>query len=265
MKQLLTDFAEGLYGTQGFNAAFAQLDHYIQQLGFDGVRYTRILLLLPPEMWLAQGSDSFSPAFLDEYEKRNLQNDDFIIKAFQSPRQGRIDWWGETKQRELLTAEKNVIEVARYDHGIAHGFSVKTIFNQDELSGASVISRENDASYQKLFDEKSQIAEFMLQIFHGKVSQSLEQQRDFVQPLYDRLTLSQRKVLWLHYAGKPRSASKQLIGLATRSLDNIEGELMAMTGADNMLGVIRIFTVYRLLSHADAKNTFSLYGTNHHG
>lgn len=223
MKYALCDFVESLYLTQNFEDAFAVFQNEVFRLGYCGVLYTHIPdLLISSNLGvqpLYKLSEGYCPAFISHYTEARFDKVDPLIRAVAEGISTPIDWWGEICEqfKAESKASREVIEVSR-SYGIQNGITIPLSVKGDGIAGASIISHENKKFHQ-LSGENFRSLELRTQIFHNFVSSNQIHEREFIKPILDKFSGTQRRYLAGLAAGKTTSEIAVELGTTKGYLD----------------------------------------------
>ena len=188
-KQVLGDFTADIYHQNSLSDFFRVYNKYVQTLGFDGVAYTFL-----PELSLEKNiqrapvfmsSELFPNRFIEHYTQDRLDHHDFTIKRIKAKKMTPMDWQVFARSDRLTQEEKTTITIAHCDYDIKNAISIPTMSEDSGVAGASIISTETNANFEKLKKERLETLLICTKLFHdATVNLSRSSLADtFVMPL----------------------------------------------------------------------------------
>jgi DNA-binding CsgD family transcriptional regulator len=201
----LGDFVESLYGSENFSSAFQLLEKSVGALGFEGVLYTYI-----PQAMVDRSiqpvyhvSGEYSPQYLDHYASARFDRYDPLIRAVDSGEDQPISWWGKTCARYMRKEHKSfeVLATSR-NYGINNGITLPLMSGSRGISGASFISSEKDRVFNLLLEERLEQLTLRTRLFHSMVTANAQFSSQFIKPLIESLSDTEKRFLTGLAAGK---------------------------------------------------------------
>lgn len=250
LKLLLADFVLGLESAGDVQACFDLLAKTGEALGFSGLAYTSIATGVSPLE--ARGplffrSEGFSEAFLSHYQEADFASQDFTIKRIMDDDLQTVDWWQEAAAGRLAADEQEVIDVARYDYGMAHGLSVPLLKNDHHMAGCSVVSEDNSEAFGRLLDERLSLLKTILRLFHDRMYANPEFQKQLYLPLLQQLNSTERTVLRFLASGLPLKSIEAAAGISPSYAGNVRTVLFRKLGVKNVSELAYIVGLHRIL------------------
>lgn len=221
----LGEYAQELYSAENFEQAFAVFEQQILKLGYDGVLYTYIPRVLLDSNFSREPvykvSRDYNPSYLKHYADARFDRHDPLIKAVESGASEPIDWWGPTSKKymDMDKASEEVIETSR-DYGIANGVTLPTLCEHRAISGASFISTEKRL-YSKLREESIENLQICTSMFHNMVISRACYTGDFVKPVLDSLSNTEKQFLVGLAQGKPPAKIAADLGKSEKYLEQV--------------------------------------------
>lgn len=247
---IIARYALDLVEAESFDQCFAVLTRTIQELGFDGVLYTCILLHFSKDS-LAQPvfktSEAYSREFLIHYDQANFIEKDFVIREIVSGREESIDWWGDARVGNLNDSELEVIEVARGDYNIRNGFTVPALSNKHEVAGASIISGDNDEIYSRLLKKELRDIECLIKLFHARVHSDNGCRGVFVQTLLEQLNEREKDLLRFLSTGLPMKVIESKYDITPGYAKNLIKQVSKKLGVKNASQLRYLLGLYRIV------------------
>lgn len=246
--QLIVDYVSELCAAEGIDRCFAALERAVIRLGFDGIIYSSYLLCLEKEGGappVLLRSDGFDAAFLKHYVEAGFTDHDFTIKRIMRGDLKPIDWWHEDERGALEAQERAVIEVARQDYGLYNGISVPTLGNQEEIAGASLVSRDKGPLFRKLLDEQLEVLRNLVRLFHDRIHADPVCRKSMMLTYLADLSEKERKILEFLTTGRPlKSIDGEEItpAYANKLLSSLSQRL----GANNRQQLRYVLGLYRI-------------------
>lgn len=205
----LGDFVQALYAAKSFEQRFKVYEQYIQKLGFEGGTYTyipriRLEAELCTELVFAH-TDGYPSTFLDHYQGDRLDADDFTLRKAQgwkvSDELLTMDWRAYEMQGLVNRNEQRLIMLARDEYNIKNALSMHTM-HIGGLSGSSIISSENDTTFELLKQDKMDTLYHCARLFHDINATSSNVSNRFVLPILASLTPTELFILRYLSSGK---------------------------------------------------------------
>lgn len=247
INKFLIDFIDGFESALNLSDCFTVLGKSVEALGFTGLVYSLIpigLNKLTNDNPVFLASSNFSSSFLDHYLNENFAADDFTIKRILKGDLGTIDWWSEEQKGTLSTAEKRVIQVAKFDYNIRNGISIPTLSTPQCIAGASVIS---DAHRDAFDDERLQLLKAIIKLFHDRVRGKLEYRNTFYTPLLNQLSDREKRVLQFTLRGQAYKAIDPTYQISASAASNVRSDLFKMFEVKNVSELAYIAGLHNLL------------------
>lgn len=247
INKFLIDFIDGFESASNLSDCFAVLGKSVEALGFTGLVYSLIpigLNKLTSDNPVFLASPNFSSSFLDHYLNENFAADDFTIKRILKGDLSTIDWWSEEQKGGLNTAEKRVIQVAKFDYNIRNGISIPTLSTPQCIAGASVIS---DAHRYAFDDERLQLLKAIIKLFHDRVRGKLEYRNTFYTPLLNQLSDREKRVLQFTLRGQAYKAIDADYKISASAASNVRSDLFKMFEVKNVSELAYIAGLHNLL------------------
>lgn len=141
---VIGDMIPELYACNSVNDQFDVYSKYVTKLGFEGCSYAfipHVVLdtnLHKKESPIFFKSREFSETFLAEYTEQRFDQNDFTIRAIRENILHPLDWQASLHSNYLTDKEKDVIQIARSDHGICNAISIPIENNKAGISGVSL-------------------------------------------------------------------------------------------------------------------------------
>jgi len=221
----LADYIESLYQTENFDQAFSIFEAQVIKLGFDAVLYTYIPRILLDSNFskkpVYKVSQNYSRPYLSHYADARFDQNDPLIKAIKDGTQEPIDWWGRISKTYMDSnkASQEVIATSR-DYGIANGITLPTMSENKGISGASFISTEQ-RHYNKLKTESLDMLKLCTKLFHSMVVSSACHMGEFVKPVIDALSDTERRFICKLAQGKSPSQIAAELGKSEKYLEQV--------------------------------------------
>lgn len=245
------DFVAALFQANTFDEAFAVYTRCVQSLGFEGVLYTFI-----PQLHLQSGlplaplfitSDTYNPHFLKHYQEAGFEKHDFTIKKITQGETHVIDWWVEARKPETTAPERHVVITAEQDYGIKHGLSLPLV-GAAGFGGASIISAEKDALYQRLLATNLSTLMCCTQIFHEHVMSKPALRAFFLAALLEQLSVKERQLLPFLITGLPmKTLPKYLPGISQKYGEKLLESILKKFGGINKAQLLYYLGLLQLL------------------
>lgn len=247
INNFLIDFISRFESASNLSDCFTVLGESVEALGFTGLVYSLIpigLNKLTNDNPVFLVSSNFSSSFLDHYLNENFAADDFTIKRILKGDLSTIDWWSEEQKGMLSTAEKRVIQVAKFDYNIRNGISIPTLSTPQCIAGASVIS---DAPRNALDDARLQLLKAIIKLFHHRVHGKLEYRNTFYTPLLNQLSDREKRVLQFTLRGQAYKAIDANYKISASAASNVRSDLFKMFEVKNVSELAYIAGLHNLL------------------
>ncbi len=249
INNFLIDFVAGFESASNLSDCFTVLGESVEALGFTGLVYSLIpigLNKLTNDNPVFLASPNFSSSFLDHYLNENFAADDFTIKRILKGDLSTIDWWSEEQKGTLSTAEKLVIQVAKFDYNIRNGISIPTLSTPQCIAGASVIS-DAPPPRNALDDERLQLLKTIIKLFHDRVRGKLEYRNTFYTPLLNQLSDREKRVLQFTLRGQAYKAIDANYKISASAASNVRSDLFKMFEVRNVSELAYIAGLHNLL------------------
>ena len=218
MDQHFQDYVEALLNATHFDGAFQVFENEVHRLGFDGALYTFIPKLLLDSNFITEPvykvTDSFSQDYLTHYAQARFDRHDPLIKAVQDGVSHTVDWWGEIAETYKAQSDlsRMVIDEAR-SYGIQNGLTIPLMSGQQGISGASIISREEQPAFERLTNQKLSELQRVTHLFHSLVGCNVGYLSGFSRPMLE--ILSNKERLYLAELARGKSAPEIAYSLST--------------------------------------------------
>jgi len=198
-KNILSDYVNELYDTDDPSDMFSALEKAIKALGFDHVSYTFIPSLILSSSTACspvfQLSDGYDVRFIQHYTEAGFSDHDYTVKSILNMDMSVKNWWEDADKRILSKQEKEVIEVAKYEYGIANGVTIPTYGDGVNVAGVSVSSADRSTSFSILYSEKINFIRKISIMYSDRVIGIPSVKSIFGLPFLSQLTTTEKKVL----------------------------------------------------------------------
>lgn len=224
--QIMGDLISDLYSNESLDERFNTYANTVKRFGFDAVCYSfaprsslQPNLQYPP---IFKFSSLFPLGFLDQYAKEELHQHDFTIREIQENKLDPKDWKEYENSGELSEQEVRVIKIAREDYGIKNALSIPTLNHSIGIAGASIISFEDDATFQKLKKKNINTLKYCTQVFNDIIMMQASPQlvETFLFSQLPRITPIENIVLRDLVSGIPIKAIGQSSNMAESTVAN---------------------------------------------
>lgn len=246
-------FIAALFQATTLDEAFAAYERQMQALGVESVMYTFVpqiyldahLSIVP----LFKTSGSYSPSFLKHYQEAGFEQHDFTVKKILQGESQLIDWWGESRKRDLSKPEQNIIITAREDYGIRNGMTIP-LQSGIGVGGISCISADKDATYQRLLQERAEALFCCAQLFHAHVMTRPQLNAFFMTALLEKLSVKERRLLPFLITGLPmKTLPDHLPGISAKYGEKLLENILRKLGGINKAQLIYYIGLLQLLNH----------------
>lgn len=203
---LLGDLVADLYACTSLTERFKAYTKCIQQLEFDAASYTfipKIVLethLNTPPVFVR--SELFPESFIEQYVADRFDKNDFTIRAIQNNMLHPMDWQASVHSDFLTDAEKNIVSLARQEHGIINGISIPVMNDKLGMAGFSIVSSMNDAEFNKVKQQHLETLHLCTKAFHDIVFSRAYAYHEFIPEILLKLTDKEKIVLEFISKGK---------------------------------------------------------------
>jgi len=250
-RNILLDFISALENASSIEECFDSFEKAVENLGFAGVVYTSIPVRLTPLLTdsgpIFLRSQGYNPDYLEHYQYEGFSSKDFTIKRILNSDLRVMDWWREERNGALSRSEIEVIQVAREDYGMTNGVSIPTLSANDQIAGASIISDEDDFSFQTLLEERLEALQSITHLFHNRIYSDKEFHGKFYAPLIDRLTTKEILVLRYIAKGLPMKSIDQYYDIRPSYANNVRSKIYRKLNVKNINQLNYVLGIYRIL------------------
>ncbi|RVU85864.1 hypothetical protein EOL70_05160 [Leucothrix sargassi] len=155
--QLVGELIEGIFAVETLEQQYAIFNNIVQRLGFESSAYTFIPNVVLetdldyPPVFIK--SDAFSDSFIEQYVADRFDEHDFTIRAAKDDKLFPMDWQESIQSDYLTEPEKNVLVLAKEEHGIQHGITVPVMNEAAGIAGFSITNTLPDRNFDLLKQE----------------------------------------------------------------------------------------------------------------
>ena len=231
---VLLDFVEAMDKSESLDQLFGHLESAVNQLGFDGISYTYIPLILTTSLIrhapLFMTSSSYDQQFIDRYAEENLSEDDFTIHRISDQQLAPMNWWQEVAEGKLTRREKRVLNIMRYDHGLNNGLSIPVMSTDSAMAGFSIMSADGSDRFNMLYQERLRVLQTICRLFHDRVHAEPDFKSHFYFPVFNHFSQTEKLVVKLLASGSQVKVIAQQLELSDRYVYNVRDKLRVKFG-----------------------------------
>lgn len=213
-----------LYNADSNNDKFSILEEVMAKAGFDAVLYSfypKLSQLAKSLQPVFQFSRGYKP-LLENYQKENFSDNDFVIRLVTEGAVEPIDWWFHAKKVKISVQEKKVNHIARHQFGVTKGICLPTLTNDLGIAGVNLISFKAEDEHRELDAENLENLHNCARMYHNHIMISKNEQSQFILPILDILTPKKKLVIKHLISGKPM---KSIEGVTERYAEKLLLEL----------------------------------------
>ncbi len=197
--QTVGELIEGIYEHHTLEEQYVVFNKTIQSLGFESSAYTFI-----PNVVIETSldyspvfikSDAFSDSFIDQYITDRFDENDITIRAIKENKLLPIDWQESIKSDYLTESEKDVLMLAREEHGIRHGISFPVMNEELGIAGFSITNSLKDRNFDLLKQENIATLSICTKAFNDIIFARPYSYHEFIPQPLRTLTDKERIVL----------------------------------------------------------------------
>lgn len=240
------DLSIKLMMAETYEASFQAYNEYIQAFNFKSMSY----VYMPNSPFVHHKetiprfslSDTFSDGFLEEYEKKQYQHNDYIVDAVNKGASQTLYLWEQDLKNGLLNAgQEHMLHSIQSNHGMEHGFSILTRKNRSGVGAVTIVGDETDHAFSKNVEENAQEFHRATEIFHNHVMSRSYEVSQFIMPtLFSSLNRTERRVLKCMLRGLSVPKTADAICKSPRYIENLVRQIRLKIGGALPSGKPRI-------------------------
>lgn len=235
-RSIMSDFVSGIMAAESVSDGFRHFSGAVETLGFGAATYTAIPLTLGAAERLAPvflASSEFSRGFLAHYEEAGFVDRDFTIERARRGRTDVMDWREESVRGRLTDAQTEVVDIARFEHGMRGTMTIPTLSDAHVIAGVSVAGDEEGDRFERLKRERLETLGTLSGLFHQWVFAAPARRVHFYSDFLERLSADEVKVIKLVIGGHRLKLSQDLCGISPTRAGNLLSSLYRKLGISN--------------------------------
>lgn len=255
------DYMVKLCMSETYDDALSTYRSYVKSLGYHSVSYLfipRMMLdnnLLSSPVFKAKGkrakktkkANQENIKCLNRFKHYAENSTDQNIEKIKKGYIETIDWTQETVNRRKssqITKKQANHTKKRYEHQLIKGLAISSLAGNKGIGilVASVMSDDNQQSFQQLKAKTENVLNVSTKLFHNHALSKGDEFNVFCEPLIKGLSETEKKVLKVLPTGKTSAVIAKELGTGSRYIDNVIRDLRIKVGGKTADGKPRIST-----------------------
>lgn len=242
------DFSMQLFQADSYEESFQAYNNYLQAMGYHSLSY----VFMPDSPYEHHQktiprfsvSEGFSQEFLQEYEARQFQKDDYIVDAVNNGESKKLYLWSRDYKNKIVMPEQRVVlDTARYDYEMGNGFSILTAKGTNGTGAVSIVGDDADSarSFAQNIEEHSNRLQMATDYFHSHIVTGNYEVAKFIMPaVFSELKKTEMEVLKCLLKGLSVPHAAERVHRSKRHVENLVRDIRIKVGGELLDGKPRI-------------------------